>query len=150
MTRVLQQAATRIGENLNTGNIVATDSRCKTFVVASLGAQGEAHNTFAFEAWSTVEDVWREQFAYALSLKGISFGRKRKPRKRNPVPPWQRPIPPAKTWGEAFERTIPGRPFCADDFELGVYPCRREYALIFRYIQYNRPTLYRWLIVCIS
>jgi hypothetical protein len=55
-------------------------------------------------------------------------------------------LPPPAFWEEEFERTLPYRPRCADDFELGVYPVRREIALGYRYIQYNTPSRACWLI----
>ncbi len=63
------------------------------------------------------------------------------PKRRN-----AKPLPPPTCWEEEFERTLPYRPRCADDFELGVYPVQREIALGYRYVQYNMPSRACWLI----
>jgi Replicase family len=92
--------------------------------------------------WSKDPDIWPKQFEAALTAKGLYRPRK----KASPKKRIAKELPPATCWEEAFERTMPGRPLCGDDFPMGVYPCRRELALGFRYIQYNRPTLFRYYV----
>jgi hypothetical protein len=55
-------------------------------------------------------------------------------------------LPPPACRKEEFERTLPYRPRCADDFKLGAYPVRREITLSYRYVQYNTPSRPCWLI----
>jgi len=101
-----------------------------------------------FEEWSKDPVIRQQQI-------DLVFGR-RKPQKK----PIKRRTRPSKAWevGEhqrfwhlepwqqSFAQSLPRRPRCTDDFDLGVYPCRREIALGFRYIQYNIPERISWLV----
>src|SRR5271166_159762 len=100
------------------------------------------------EGWSTVEEEWRLQWReHCEEYFGRKFAGKRAKKRKRVV----KLLPPATCWEEEFARTIPGRPLCAPDaFELGVYPCKREIALGYPYVQFNRPTLFRWLVVDID
>jgi hypothetical protein len=100
---------------------------------------------FPFE-WSLDRDEALRQFEEHLRKIGFRRGPDKKPRKKRAP----KPLPPATCWEEAFERTLPGRPLVADGFELGVYPCRRELAIGFPYLQYNRATLFRYYIADID
>ena len=100
---------------------------------------------FPFE-WSLDRDEALRQFEEHLRKIGFRRGPDKKPRKKRAP----KPLPPATCWEEAFERTLPGRPLVADGFELGVYPCRRELAIGFPYLQYNRATLFCYYIADID
>ena len=97
--------------------------------------------------WSKDPAIWPQQFKQALAARGFRQDSKAKklaaPKKRKRT---ARPLPPPACWEEDFARTLPYRPRCADDFELGVYPVRREIALGYRYLQYNTPSRACWLI----
>lgn len=94
--------------------------------------------------WSTDPEIWPKQFKAALKAKGLYRPEKKaSPQKRRR--PRAREETAASTWQEHFARSLPRRPLCADDFALGVYPCQREIALGFRYIQFNPPERINWL-----
>jgi hypothetical protein len=94
-----------------------------------------------FEVWSADPIIRQQQIDLALGPRKPQ--KKRAQRKRV-----VKVLPPATCWEEEFARTIPGRPLCAPDaFELGVYPCKREIALGYPYVQFNRQTLFRWLVL---
>ncbi len=97
--------------------------------------------------WSTDPEIWPRQFEAALAAKGINrSSTSKKPATASPKRRAAKPLPPATCWEEEFERSLPWRPLCADDFELGVYPCRREIALGYRYVQYNTQSRINWLV----
>jgi hypothetical protein len=101
-----------------------------------------------FEEWSKDPVIRQQQIALVFD--------RRKPQKK----PIKRRTRPSKAWDvgehqrfwhlepwqQSFAQSLPRRPRCADDFDLGVYPCRREIALGFRYIQYNIPERISWLV----
>ena len=94
------------------------------------------------EGWSTDPDEARRQFEEHLRETG--FRRPERKKRKCTI----KILPPATCWEEEFARTIPGRPLCApDSFDLGVYPCKREFALAYPYVQFNRETLFRWLVL---
>jgi hypothetical protein len=115
-------------------------------------AHGAERDVFAIPQpdweWSTDPEIWPRQFEQALAARGFSQSSTSKrpsaasPTKRRTA----KPLPPVTCWEEDFARTLLWRPRCADDFELGVYPCRREIALGYRYVQYNTPSRASWLI----
>jgi hypothetical protein len=97
------------------------------------------------EGWSKDPEEARHQFEE--HLREIGFHRPETKKRKRAL----KVLPPAMCWEEEFARTIPGRPLCAPDaFELGVYPCKREIALGYPYVQFNRQTLFRWLITDID
>ena len=99
------------------------------------------------EGWSTDPEEARQQFEE--HLREIGFRRPEPDaKKRKRV---VKLLPPATCWEEEFARMLPGRPLCAPDhFSLGVYPARRELAITFPHLQFNRTTLYRWLVLDID
>ena len=95
-----------------------------------------------FEEWSADPDIRQQQIELAIGHRKPQ--KKRAQRRKRVV----KVLPPATCWEEEFARTIPGRPRCAPDtFNLGVYPCKREIALGYPYVQFNRETLFRWLVL---
>ena len=107
------------------------------------------HDAFAIPQpaweWSKDPDEARRQFDEHLRAIGFrrgSISKKPAKKKRRRSAPQETA---ASTWQEHFARSLPWRPRCADDFALGVYPCQREIALGFRYIQFNPPERINWL-----
>jgi hypothetical protein len=114
-------------------------------MLRNIAAANDALTRLQREGWSTDADEARRQFDE--HLREIGF-RRPETKKRKRV---FKVLPPATCWEEEFARTIPGRPLCApDSFDLGVYPCKREIALAYPYVQFNRSTLFRWLVVDID
>ncbi|MGA7329616.1 MAG: replication initiation protein [Rhodomicrobium sp.] len=99
--------------------------------------------------WSLDRDEAMRQFDEHLRARGFrSASASQKPATASPKKRHRtvKPLPPPANWEEAFARSLPLKPLCADDFELGVYPCRREIALGYRYVQYNTQSRINWLV----
>lgn len=52
--------------------------------------------------------------------------------------------------GAAFAGQIPDKPYCSDDLNSGIRPRKKEIALRCRYIQFNGPASYEWLLLDID
>lgn len=105
-----------------------------------------------FDEWSHDPEIRQRQIEQALRGRGKPKLHKspKKPSAPKTRKRTRQPETFPDTWEGRYQASLPPKPRCADDFDMGVFPVQRAIALNFRYLQFNTALRYGWLLADID